>query len=242
VVLLGRRLRIVAVVIAVVVFAAAAVGVVMGVAAGGDPAVRTMDKMWPFKQDPGPDGGPSKGDKRAWVQKYGAGPAWSLPNLPDVAAATPEQRAGAMDLLIATENGTAPYADPKVAAAAGYNFSGGLSGLLQKNPGLAKGIQAFQPNKMVMLHVSNTHPSSTPLNPNEPEDLMYMYNNDGSLMLMGVMYLADAAYPGPPPTPGGPITRWHYHVIAGATQLGMHVFFVPGNDLAQAYAIDMPDM
>ncbi len=40
-----------------------------------------------------------------------------MPNLPDVAAATPEQRAAATDLLRRTEAGTAGVHDPDVAAA-----------------------------------------------------------------------------------------------------------------------------
>ena len=53
--------------------------------------------------------------------------------------------------------------------------------------------------------------------------------------------MADGAYPGPPPVPGGPITRWHYHRM-GSRHLMMHLFFVPGNDLAHAYAMTMDDM
>jgi hypothetical protein len=73
VVMLGRWLRLVAVVIAAAVFAAAAVGVTMGVAAAGDPGVRAMTKMWPIKQDP------IALDQRAWVQMYGG--REEMPNL-----------------------------------------------------------------------------------------------------------------------------------------------------------------
>jgi hypothetical protein len=38
---------------------------------------------------------------------------------------------------------------------------------------------------------------------------------------------------------GGPITRWHYHDKSGGQALMMHIFFVPNNDLAHAYAADM---
>jgi len=41
------------------------------------------------------------------------------------------------------------------------------------------------------------------------------------------------------PAPGGPITRWHYHDKSGGKGLMMHIFFVPGNDLAHAYATEM---
>jgi hypothetical protein len=96
---------------------------------------------------------------------------------------------------------------------------------------------------MAMMHVRNVHPSGgAVLDPSAPDMLMYDHQGDGTWKLVGVMYLADGAYPGAPPTPGGPITRWHYHPRMAMRHLGMHVFFVPGNDLAHAYAIDMDDM
>lgn len=68
---------------------------------------------------------------------------------------------------------------------------------------------------------------------------MYGYQGDGNWVLMGVMDTANDAYPAAPPDPGGPITRWHYHDKSGGQALMMHLFFVPGNDLARAYAADM---
>ena len=127
VVMLGRRLRLVAVVIAAAVFAAAAVGFMMGVAAAGDPGVRPMTKMWPIKQDP------IASDQRAWVQKYGQD-ARQTPNLPDVDAATPEQRAAATDLLTRTEAGTAAYADLAAAEAAGYSKTRGSPRSPRRSP------------------------------------------------------------------------------------------------------------
>jgi hypothetical protein len=239
VVMLGRRLRLVAVVIAAAVFAAAAVGFVMGVAAAGDPGVRPMTKMWPIKQD----GGPSAADHRAWVEKYGQ-QARQMPNLPDVDAATPEQRAAATDLLIRTQAGTAAYADPAAAEAAGYTLIGDLARAGQ-DPGIANAmgaVAAAMPDMMNMMHVANVHRSGAVLDPSAPDQLMYTYQGDGAWKLTGVMYLADGAYPGAPPVPGGPITRWHYHPLMGAKHLMMHLFFVPGNDLAHAYAINMDDM
>ncbi len=200
--MLGRRLRIVAVVIAAVVFAAAAVGFVMGVAAAGDPQVRTMDKIWPIKQDFAAYNAASAADIRAWVQQYGLD-ARTAPNLPDVAAATPEQRAAATDLLTRTEAATAAYNDPAAAKAAGYDM----------NPLIQNVWQGFASatGKMAMMHVQKANRSGAVLDPNAPDDLMYDYQGNGSWKLVGVMFLADGAYPGPPPTPGGPITRWHYH-------------------------------
>jgi hypothetical protein len=68
---------------------------------------------------------------------------------------------------------------------------------------------------------------------------MYGYTGHGAWMLMGVMFTANEAFPAAPPDPGGPIMRWHYHPVNGGRGLMMHVFFVPGNDLARAYALDM---
>lgn len=221
-----KRPRLVAVVIAVAVFAAAAVGFVMGVAAAGDPGVRAMTTMWPFKQDP------SAPDIRAWVEKYGQN-ARVMPDLPDVDAATPEQRAAATDLLTRTEAGTAAYADLAAAEKAGY----------QENAAIAAATRAVAAaqGKMAMLHVAKAHPSGAVLDPGAPDMLMYAYQGD-AWKLVGVAYLADGAYPGPPPVPGGPITRWHYHPRMLMRHLMMHLFFVPGNDLAHAYAINMDDM
>ena len=231
-----RRLRIVAVVIGTVVFMTAAVGCMMGPAPSGSPGVRATTKMWPFKQN-GPGGDPE------WMHKYGQD-ARTMPNLPDVAAATPEQRAAATDLMLKTEAGTAKFNDPDVASAAGYGLVGTLARAAQ-NPGLASAMQAIaskRPGQMVMVHVANRNHPNTLLDPNLPEEMMYGYQADGSFKLVGVMFLADSAYPGPPPTPGGPITRWHYHSMMPGGHLGMHVFFGMDNDLAQAYAINMMEM
>lgn len=46
------------------------------------------------------------------------------------------------------------------------------------------------------------------LDPNEPESLVYLRAPDGSMHLLGVMFIAPI---GDGPTPGGPLTRWHEH-------------------------------
>ncbi len=125
---MGRRLRIVAVVIGTAVFMAAAVGCMMGPAPTGDPGFRATTKMWPFKQDP-----PAP-DMRAWVEKYGQN-ALQMPNLPDVGAATPEQRAAAKDLLVRTEAATAGYVDLAAAEKAGYQHGGTDTEVRRDEPG-----------------------------------------------------------------------------------------------------------
>jgi hypothetical protein len=95
-----------------------------------------------------------------------------------------------------------------------------------------------------MLHVlnrANLHDGKV-LDPSAPETLMYTYTGHNNWKLVGVMYIANEAYPQAPPDPGGPITRWHYHDMGGGKSLMMHVFFVPGNDLAKAYALTMQGM
>ena len=231
----GERLRIAALVIGAVVLMVATVGCMTGPSPYGNPGVRSTTKGWPFKQDAGGD--------PEWMHKYGQD-ARTMPNLPDVAAATPEQRAAARDLMLATEAGTAKYNDLNVASAAGYGLIGTLAQVAQ-NPGLAGAMQAIaakRPGKMMMVHVANRNHPATLLDPNLPEEMMYGYQSDGTFKLVGVMFLADTAYPGPPPTPGGPITRWHYHSMMPGGHLGMHIFFGMDNDLAQAYAIDMMPM
>ena len=193
-----------------------------------------MTKMWPIKQDP------IALDRHAWALKYGQD-LREMPNLPDVDAATPEQRAAAIDLLTRTEAGTAAYADPAAAEAAGYTRIGAVVRAGQ-NPGIVAAMEALaaaMPDNMEMLHISNVRDSSAVLDPNAPEHLMYAYQGNGAWKLVGVMFVADAAYPGPPPTPGGPITRWHYHSRIAAQHLAMHLFFVPPDHLNHAYAANM---
>ena len=96
-----------------------------------------------------------------------------VPNLPDVNAATPEQRAAATDLLIRTEAATAAYADPAAAEAAGYTFIGDLARAGQ-DPGIAGAMGAFaaaMPDMMNMMHVKNIHPSGAVLDPSSPDHI-----------------------------------------------------------------------
>ncbi|BBX47920.1 hypothetical protein GCM10009641_10350 [Mycobacterium cookii] len=225
---MARRLRIVAVVIGTAVFLVASAGCMTTPAAPGSPGIRAKTKMWPFKRNPA---GP---DMRAWVEKYGQN-ALQMPNLPDVGAATPQQRAAATDLLVRTEAATAGWVDLAAAEKAGY----------RQNPAVTRLTEVYAsmvPGKMTMMHVAKDHPGGAVLDPNAPDMLMYDYESDGAWKLVGVMFLADGAYPGPPPTPGGPITRWHYHPRMAMRHLGMHIFFGMGNDLAHAYAVNMDGM
>lgn len=171
-----------------------------------------------------------------------------MPNLPEVAAASPQQQAAATDLLLRTEAATAPYADPAKATSAGYDLQVSLARAQKKRPKLAALMQRIDAgtapagSPMPMLHVAGPKALRTDgkvLDTSAPETLMYGYQGHGNWALMGVMYTANDVYPAAPPDPGGPITRWHYHDMSGGQALMMHVFFVPGNDLAHAYAADM---
>jgi hypothetical protein len=180
---------------------------------------------------------------QAWARRYGQDRD-TMPMYPDVASATDAQRAAATALLQQTEADTSQYSDLSVASAAGYDLKTALAKAEQKFPYLAKSIAAVDagttPKHMPMLHVGNVNAKCFGiLDPEHPQDLMYEYTGGGNWKLIGVMYTATAAFPNPPADPGGPITRWHYHPKHGGNRLMMHVFFVPGNDLAHAYATEM---
>jgi hypothetical protein len=185
-------------------------------------------------------------DRQAWAHKYGEDRS-TMPTLPDTAAASSTQQAAARNLLSQTEAATAKYADLKVAAAAGFDLTASLGHAEKKHPRLAASLQRRDAGtmasgtRMPMLHVANkaNKDDGKVLDPSAPETLMYSYQGHGRWTLTGVMYIANESYPQAPPDPGGVITRWHYHDKSGGQGLMMHVFFIPGNDLAHAYATEM---
>ena len=184
-------------------------------------------------------------ERQAWAQRYGQDRA-TMPVQPDVAAATPEQQAAALDLLKRTEAATAEYADVAKAKAAGYDLQAALDRLARTKPAKFRRLTmagATSMGRMPMVHVPNKDfaRDGAVLDPAKPESLMYEPDGSGGWKLVGVMFSARAAFPDAPPTPGGPVTRWHYHTINGQPGGGlmMHIFFVPGDDLARAYATEM---
>ncbi|HEX3394297.1 MAG TPA: hypothetical protein VHS52_07200 [Acidimicrobiales bacterium] len=184
--------------------------------------------------------------RQAWAHRYGVDRS-TMANLADPAAASPDQRAAATDLLARTEAATAQYADLATAKAAGFDLQAALARAEQKKPNKAAAVQRADAGrqtpdaKMPMLHVPNAanRADGKVLDPSAPETLMYAYHGQGRWTLVGVMYTANESYPQAPPDPGGPVTRWHYHDDSGGQGLMMHLFFVPGNDLAHAYAAEM---
>jgi hypothetical protein len=118
-------------------------------------------------------------------------------NLPEVAAATDEQRAAAEALWKESMANAERWRDPEAAAAAGFRFKGdGAAG-----PG----------RKVRFLHVPNPawRADGRVLDPAHPETLVWWNGPGGRLTLVGVMYTAAKGSHGP--TVGGPITRWHDH-------------------------------
>ena len=118
-------------------------------------------------------------------------------NLPEVAAATDEQRAAAEALWKESMANAERWRDPEAAAAAGYRFKGdGAAG-----PG----------RKVRFLHVPNPawRADGRVLDPAHPETLVWWNGPGDQLTLVGVMYTAAKGSHGP--TVGGPITRWHDH-------------------------------
>lgn len=252
----GRKTKVAAIATAATLTAAAFVGAGMAIDANATPAdtamtstgTATAPTTMPMTTPASPTGNGKHEPKnaealRAWAHKYGQDRD-TMPMYPDVSSATPEQQAAATTLLEQTQADTSQYSDLAAARAAGYDLQAALTKAEKKHPGLAKVIAAVDagtmPKRMPMLHVANTDAKSfAVLDPQHPQTLMYEYTGSGNWKLIGVMYTAAKAFPNAPADPGGPITRWHYHPKSGATSLMMHVFFVPGNDLAHAYATEM---
>jgi hypothetical protein len=168
------------------------------------------------------------------------------PNLPDVAAATADERARAEALWRDSIANAERWRDPEAAAAAGFRFRD-------------NSLAANRPVRL--LHVPNPawRADGRVLDPARPETLIYWRDPDDRLVLVGVMYTAARGQPGP--TIGGPITRWHDHEScrdrATGAKLGrpvdgtcpsgqvlrrsgemMHVWFT--DDLATAFARRAP--
>lgn len=169
------------------------------------------------------------------------------PNVPEVAAATDEERARAESLWKASAASAEQWRDPDAAAAAGFRF---------------KDRDEVGPERRVrFLHVPNPawRADGRVLDPARPETLVYWDGPGDRLTLVGVMYTAARGASGP--AVGGPITRWHDHEscrdpatraklgrpVNGACPEGqvyrrsgemMHVWFT--DDLATAFARRAP--
>jgi hypothetical protein len=202
-------------------------------AATGDPASHVHGTA--AAGTSGVAGGPEPGEHR-----HG-------PNLPEVAAATGDERAKAEALWKTSAANAGRWRDPDAAAAAGFRFR--------------ERHQAAQERRVRFLHVANPawRADGRVLDPARPETLVYWNGPGDRLTLVGVMYTAPRGTSGP--GVGGPITRWHDHEScrdpATGRKLGrpvdgscppgqayrrsgemMHVWFT--DDLATAFARRAP--
>jgi hypothetical protein len=125
-------------------------------------------------------------------------------NLPDVTAASDDERAAAQRLLDQSVAGTERWRDPAAARAVGFHVDRSLARADAMAGTRKAGKQRF-------LHVPNPawRADGRVLDPTRPETLVYWRGPQGQLVLVGVMYTAAKGRPGP--AVGGPITRWHIH-------------------------------
>ncbi len=116
--------------------------------------------------------------------------------------ATPTEIAAANAVWQATATALAPFRDPRIAAANGYQVEGvfGLDFHAQN--------EAYQHDGRIM-------------DPARPEHLIYAEGPDGPVLLGAMFEMPDGAGPGP--AVGGPLTVWHAHehVCFGLLPLGM---------------------
>jgi hypothetical protein len=113
-------------------------------------------------------------------------------NLPDVNAATPEQRAKAQALLDQSVAATRKYTDPAAAKAADYR----VDAAKQDVKFLHAGNPAYRTDGKLV-------------DPTRPESVIYWRGPQGKLTLVGVLYVVPKGTA--TPDVAGPITRWHSH-------------------------------
>jgi len=174
------------------------------------------------------------------------GNEFGLEEYPDVALASPRQRAAAERLLAEIRTAARGWRDLHAAAAAGFDTR-----------------TARRQTGDVSVHYLHAehHRSSTDrvyLDPRHPQALIYANIPGWPLVLVGLMFSVPRGVHGP--SPGGPITRWHTHTVCArggqrglapgpdgscppgtAARQGsemMHVWLT--NDLRSAFAIHAP--
>jgi hypothetical protein len=169
-----------------------------------------------------------------------------LRQYPDVALASAEQRAAARRLLERLRATAADWSDPVRAKAAGFDV---------RRPHRLPGE-----TRVMWFHSENRawHSDEHYLDPSRPDTLIYADLPNHPLIVVGVMISMPRGLRGP--TPGGPITRWHSHIVcvrdglrglaprpnglcpAGERRVQgsemMHVWFT--RDLRSAFAIHAP--
>ena len=189
----------------------------------------------------------SAGETRKLPPETVRGLAHLLDQYPTVSIASPSQQAAARKLLRDLRTATQRWRDPGAAARAGFNT---------RRPRRKLGE-----TRVMWFHAEHRRWShdGAYLNPRRPEVIIYADAPGKPLVLIGVMFSMPRGEHGP--TPGGPITRWHWHRVcakgdkrgltpgpdgkcpAGATMRNgsemMHVWFT--YDLRSSYAIHAPE-
>jgi hypothetical protein len=174
------------------------------------------------------------------------GLAHDLEQYPTPSLATPAQRAAARELLSSMRRAAARWRDPRAAARAGF---------ATRRP-----YRKLGDTRVMWFHAEHRRWSADTryVDPRRPEVLIYADVPGRPLVLVGVMFSMPRGRQGP--TPGGPITRWHWHrVCASGGKRGlspradgscprgsrlrngsemMHAWFT--FDLRSAYAIHAP--
>jgi hypothetical protein len=127
------------------------------------------------------------------------GPIERLRQYPTLSLATPEQRAAAAAFWKATRVATRIWANPRVAAAAGFT--------------MRQRARSTGDASSPWFHAEHRRYSNDDLfaDPHHPEVIIYANLPHKPLVLIGVMFGMKRDMRGP--TFGGPITRWHTHWI-----------------------------
>ncbi len=189
----------------------------------------------------------SAGQTRKLPPETVRGLAHLLDQYPTVSVASPAERAAAQTLLRTLRTAAQRWRDPKAAARAGFNT---------RRP-----YRKLGETRVMWFHAEHRRWSHDGiyLNPRRPEVIIYADVPAKPLVLVGVMFSMPRGEHGP--TPGGPITRWHWHRVCakgdkrgltprsdgscppGATMRNgsemMHVWFT--YDLRSGYAIHAPE-
>jgi hypothetical protein len=174
------------------------------------------------------------------------GLAMRLRQYPDLSLARPAQRSAARALLTRLRATALAWQSARTADAVGFDVR-----RPHRRPG---------ETRIMWFHSENRawHSDKRYLDPRHPDTLIFADVPHRPLILVGVMISMPRGMRGP--TPGGPITRWHSHVVCvhagrrGHAPLGngscpagshliqgsemMHIWFT--RDLRSAYAIHAP--
>ena len=128
------------------------------------------------------------------------GPIQYLRQYPEVKLATPSQRAGAKrvlaQLVSAAEDGN--WRNLRAVARAGYDTRTAPRKAGDRSVRYFHAERPQEPRRII-------------LNPRRPKALIYANAPGRPLVLVGAMWSTRRGERGP--TPGGPITRWHSHVV-----------------------------